>query len=198
MARLWCGMGGRRPPRRQHGLWGFHQPRDTQHGFSLFLRRLQGEQPQARPTGFSRITNHEARITAFTLLSLLSSALWSGMVRLWSGMGGRRPPRRQHGLWGFHQPRDTQHGFSLFLRRLQGEQPQARPTGFSRITRHESRITAFIRPPPPPGAGVRAPSAAAPAASGLLPLWWTRRGTQLPTPRQNASHLCWFVSIRGE
>ena len=38
----------------------------------------------------------------------------------------------------------TKHGFSLFLRRLQGEQPQARPTGFSRITRHESRNTAFM------------------------------------------------------
>ena len=129
MGRLWSGMGGRRPPRRQHGLWGFHQPRDTQHGFSLFLRRLQGEQPQARPTGFSRITNHETRITAFTLFfprfpthdfprhfprfpgpptplgkgpravrSLLSCALWRGMGRLWRGMGGRRPPRRQHGL----------------------------------------------------------------------------------------------------
>ena len=45
--------------------------------------------------------------------SLLSCALWSGMARLWRGMGGRRPPRRQHGLLVFHQPRDTQHGFTL-------------------------------------------------------------------------------------
>ncbi len=74
----------------------------------------------------------------------------------WRGMGGRRPPRRQHCLWGFHQPRDTQHGFSLFLRRLQGEQPRARSTGFLRITRHESRITAFIRPPLPPSRCPRA------------------------------------------
>ncbi len=83
-----------------------------------------------------------------------------------------RPPHRQQALLGFHQPRDTQHGFSLFLLRLQGEQPQARPTAFSRITCHESRplcfsshyfpaFPAIIRPPSPPGAGVRAPSAVA-------------------------------------
>ena len=33
--------------------------------FPPALRRLQGKQLQARPTGFSRITNHESRITAF-------------------------------------------------------------------------------------------------------------------------------------
>ena len=90
----WRGMGGRRPPRRQLGLLGFHQPRDTQHGVSLSLRRLQGEQPQARPTGFSRITNHETRITAFMLFSLLSCKLWSGMARLWRGMGAILSPSR--------------------------------------------------------------------------------------------------------
>ncbi len=90
-------------------------------------------------------TTHETRITNFTAArSLLSCALWCGMGRLWRGMGGRRPPLRQQGLLGFHQPRDTQHGFSLSLRRLQREQPQPRPTGFSRITSHESRITAFM------------------------------------------------------
>ena len=106
IGRLWRGMGGGRPPRRQHGLLGFHQPRperklpwsngrtkclgfgvtkhetrdtnhglyafhqprDTQHGFSLSLRRLQGEQPQARPTGFheSRNTKHESRPLCFS------------------------------------------------------------------------------------------------------------------------------------
>ena len=30
--------------------------------------------------------------------SLLSCALWRGMGRLWRGMGGHRPPHRQHGL----------------------------------------------------------------------------------------------------
>ena len=88
-------------------------------------------------------TTHETRITDFTAArSLLSCAFWCGMGRLWCGMGGRRPPCRQHGLLGFHQPRDTQHGFSLSLQRLQGEQPQTRPTGFheSRVTKHESRL----------------------------------------------------------
>ncbi len=182
-------------PSPRRSLWRMPPPspatrpvgfsRDTKHGFSLSLRRLQGEQPQARPTGFSRITRHESRITrhesritAFMLLSLLSCALWRGIGLLWRGMGGRRPPRRQHGLLGFHQPRITQHGFSPALRRLQGEQLQARPTGFSRITKHESRplclsshdfprfpgISRYSSAPPPPGIGVRAPSAAAPAA----------------------------------
>ena len=66
---------------------------------------------------------------------------------LWRGVGGRRPTRRQHGLLGFHQPRDAQHGYPLFLRRLQGEQLQARPTGFheSRDTKHESRLLCFSR-----------------------------------------------------
>ncbi len=39
----------------------FHESRlfrDTKHEFSPSLRRLQREQPQARPTGFSQITNH--------------------------------------------------------------------------------------------------------------------------------------------
>ena len=101
-----------------------------------------------------------------------------GMGRLWRGMGGDRPPRRQHGRLGFHRPRDTKHGFSLFLRRLQGEQPQARPTGFSRNTKHETRITAFMLffprfptisrhfprfpgPPHPPGKGSARRSVAA-------------------------------------
>ena len=70
-------------------------------------------------------------------------------------MGGCPPPRRQHGLLGFHQPRGHATWFSPALRRLQGEQPQARPTGF-----HETRKTAFFtvhaqgthsqKPPPGP------------------------------------------------
>ena len=39
--------------------------------------------------------------------SLLSCVLWRGMGRLWRGMGGGRPPHRQHGLSGFHETRDT-------------------------------------------------------------------------------------------
>ena len=177
IGRLWRGMGGGRPPRRQHGRLGFHQPRDTQHGFSLSLRRLQGEQPQARPTGFSRITRHETRITAFMPLSLLSFALWCGIGRLWRGMGGRRPPRRQHGLLGFHQPRITQHVFPLSSGDSKESNPKPGQRVFheSRNTKHESRplclssprfptisrhFPLFFGTPPPPGADVRAPSAA--------------------------------------
>ena len=51
--------------------------------------------------------------------SLLCCALWGGMGRLWSGMGGMgRPeplfahrPHRQQGLSGFHETRITNHGF---------------------------------------------------------------------------------------
>ena len=70
--------------------------------------------------------------------SLLSCALWSGMGRLWRGMGGRRPPRRQHGLLGFHQPRDTQHGFPL----PSGDSKESNPKPDQRVsTNHESRDT---------------------------------------------------------
>ncbi len=55
--------------------------------------------------------------------SLLSCALWRGMGRLWRGMGGMgRPeplaahhPRQQQGLSGFHETRDTNHGFFVSL-----------------------------------------------------------------------------------
>ncbi len=114
---------------------------------------LSGRATASPADGFSRNTKHETRIMAFTAArSLLSCALWCGMGRLWRGMGGCRPPLRQQGLLGFHQPRDTQHGFSLFLslRRLQGEQPQPRPTGFhdTRDTNHElcrRPVAAFLR-----------------------------------------------------
>ena len=51
--------------------------------------------------------------------SLLSCVLWRGMGRLWRGMGGMgRPeplsahrPHRQQRLSGFHETRDTNHGF---------------------------------------------------------------------------------------
>ena len=127
--------------------------RITNHGF--FRRRCARDAQQETP----------ARTAAPAARPLLSCALWRGMGRLWRGMGGRRPPRRQHGLLSFHQPRITQHGSSPVLRRLQGEQPQARPTGF-----HESRDTAFTlffprfpgisryfpAPPTPPVKGPRA------------------------------------------
>ena len=80
--------------------------------------------------------------------SLLSSALWSGKGgygAAWAASVSRtgNTPCK---VFTNHEARITQHGFSLSLRRLQGEQPQAQPTGFSRITRHETRITAFMLP----------------------------------------------------
>ncbi len=146
IGRLGRGMGGRRPPHRRHGRLGFHQPRDTQRGFSLSLRRLQGEQPQARPTGFSRITKHETRITNHGLYAFVAAFLRvvarhrAAMVR-----HGRPPsPAPATRPVGFSPAARHATCFSPALRRLQGEQPQARPTGFSRITRHETRITAFM------------------------------------------------------
>ena len=179
MGRLWRGMGGGRPPRRQHGLLGFHQPRITQHGFPLpsaaprratpspacgvftkhetrntnhgryaFLptishdfpapsplpRRLQGEHPPGKGS-------------ARRFRSLLSCALWRGIGRLWRGMGGRRPPRRQHGMLGFHQPRDTQHVFPLPSGGSKESSPKSGLRGFheTRNTRHESRLSCFSR-----------------------------------------------------
>ena len=69
--------------------------------------------------------------------SLLSCVLWRGMGRLWRGMGGGRPPRRQHGLLGFHQPRDTQHGFPL----PSGDSKASNPKPEQRVfTKHERRL----------------------------------------------------------
>ena len=66
--------------------WVFtrRETRITQHGFSLSLRRLQGEQPQARTTGFSRITSHETR---------LLWSFWSPGVRKGGAARKRRPDR---------------------------------------------------------------------------------------------------------
>ncbi len=127
-----------------------HETRDPRHGYSLARGASQRE---FRGFHETRITRHESRnfcrpVTAslFTIVHHCSRLF--GIVQqknITSEPVSPLRPHRQHGLLGFHQPRDTQHGFSLFLRRLQGEQPQARPTGFheSRITRHETRLLCF-------------------------------------------------------
>ena len=114
MGRLWRGMGGGRPPHRQHGLSGFHETRDP-----AIARRA------ASASANSEVfTRHESRPLCFSshdfprfpgishdfpapptplgkgpraVRSLLSCSLWCGIGRLWRGMGGGRPPRRQHG-----------------------------------------------------------------------------------------------------
>ena len=58
-------------------------------------------------------------------------ANWRGAARAGHESRGARRKRKQG---------------SPALRCLRIEQPQARPTGFSRITKHETRITAFFRP----------------------------------------------------
>ena len=66
-------------PATRHATWFFPVPPATPR--------------RATPTpanGF--FTNHESRITAFMLFSLLSCALWRGMGRLWRGMGGILSP----------------------------------------------------------------------------------------------------------
>ena len=65
--------------------------------------------------------------------SPLSCALWSGMARLWRGMGGRRPPRRQHGLLVIHRRQ-------IFL--LERTRPCPTMATSRRATR--TRITAFL------------------------------------------------------
>ena len=84
--------------------------------------------------------------------SLLSCALWSGMGRLWRGMGGMgRPeplsahrPHQQQGLSGFHETRDTRHETRLLpsTRRKPARIPRfSRNTAFlpSRQTAHARR-----------------------------------------------------------
>ncbi len=190
----------------RHGFYAFHETRITQHGFSLSLRRLQGEQPQARPTGFSRITNHETRITAFTLffprfptISRPPPPPGKGSARRSVAAFLRVVERHgaamaRHGRPPSPAPATLPVGFSPAMRHATWVFPippatpgRTAPSPVNRFfTNHETRVTnhGLYSAPPPPGAGVRAPSAAAPAASGLLPLQWTRRGTQLPTPRQ--------------
>ncbi len=80
--------------------------------------------------------------------SPLSRALWSGMGRLWRGMGGMgRPeplsahhPRQQQGLSGFHGSRDSRHSYCL----ARGvSQREFRGFHETRDTRHESRLLCF-------------------------------------------------------
>ena len=132
-------------------------------------------------------TNHETRNTAFLLFSLLSCALWRGMERLWRGMGGHRPPHRQHGLLGFtnHASRPLSpsgppcpppgHGFPvhdcspLFTINLNGGGPE-------QVSAHRQPFSV--------GLPARAVSPQLPPLSRLLGLWLPRMG---PMPgKENA------------
>ena len=103
--------------------------------------------------------------------SLLSCVLWRGMGRLWRGMGGGRPPHRQHGLscspavrhffrsepgpptmvFTKHETRNTNHSF-----------PTHDFPPFPTISHHFPRFPGISRPPPTPPlrrSSVHAPSA---------------------------------------
>ena len=86
--------------------------------------------------------------------SLLPGARSRGMARQGAPRAAVCAPSasatRRVGFSPRREARIKQHGFSLSLRRLQGEQPQARPTGFSRITRHETRLLWPPEPSRPP------------------------------------------------
>ena len=79
------------PAKRLFGFSAFHESRNMVFPCSYGSSKESNHKPDQR-------VFHESRITAFTLFSLLSCALWRGMGRLWRGMGGHRPPHRQHGL----------------------------------------------------------------------------------------------------
>ena len=67
-------------PHRQHGLFCFHETRDTRYeprpllrrGMGRLWRGMGGDRPPHRQHGFMHFTNHETRITAFLVLKLFS------------------------------------------------------------------------------------------------------------------------------
>ncbi len=133
---------GRRPsPAPATRPVGFSPATNHATCFSPVLRQLQGEQPQARPTGFSRNTRHETRLLCFCrCFPARCGAASGGYGAAWAAAV---PRAGNTACWLFTS---TNHAtcFSPALRRLQGEQLQARPKGFSRITNHETRNTAFM------------------------------------------------------
>ena len=175
MGRLWRGMGGMgRPeplpahrPHQQQGLSGFHETRITNHATrcSSSLRRLQAEQSQARPTGFSRNTKHESRITEFLSpghgfpvhdCSPLFGIVHQKILRLsqyplsvLTGNGAckvftnHETEDKNHGLYAFHETRNTALPVHWPSDISSGANQASQPW-FSRNTRHETRITAFI------------------------------------------------------
>ena len=143
MGRLWRGMGGHRPPRRQHGffskhgLYAFHEsqlpyPRfpTISHDFPAFPGPPTPPPPIKCPRAV-RLSWSAARTAAppRAARSLLSCALWRGMGRLWRGMGGGSPPHGQHGL-----------SCSPAVRYFFWSEPGPPTMVF---TKHETRITAF-------------------------------------------------------
>ncbi len=168
MGRLWRGMGGMgRPeplsahrPHQQQDLSGFHETRITAFSritafvavrFSVGARGVASPETAVRttaPAGKSLVfssplftivrhcsplftKNIVLRQCPRTARSLLSCALWRGM-------GGRRPPRRQHGLSVFssHETRN------MLFPSPSGDSKESNPKpGQQVFTNHETRIT---------------------------------------------------------
>ena len=120
-------------PHRQQACKVFtkHETRNT---VSPFLQRLQGEQPQARPTGF-----HETRDT--------KHGFFSPWVRKGRTIRNPRPDRRARRPVASFLCVVVRHGAAMVRHgRPPSPAPATRPVGFSRIRKHETRNTVFPVP----------------------------------------------------
>ena len=118
-------------PHRQHSLFGFYASGNTNHETRLFFAvGAQGTHNQKPPPGLPRTPPGRC-------FPVRHGAAMARHGRPTSATPATRPV-------GFSPATRHETRISSSLRRLQGEQPQARPTGF-----HESRNKAFILPYPP-------------------------------------------------
>ena len=151
MGRLWRGMGGMgRPeplsahrPHQQQDLSGFHETRDPRPGYCQARGKCQREFPGFHET---RDTKHESRLLCFCrCFPARCGAAWGGYGAAWAAAVPRAgntacrfSPATRHATWFFPVPAATS--------RRATPSPANR---FSRITKHETRNTAFILPYPP-------------------------------------------------
>ena len=113
---------------------GFSPATNHETWFPLSLRRLQGEQPQARPTGFheSRDTRHETRLfRPFPAKPQTQAAVEQRPYHPRGFWVTRHETRiTRHGFYGFHETRDTKHESRLFFAvGAQGTHNQKPPPG---------------------------------------------------------------------
>ena len=121
MGRLWRGMGGVRPPHRRHGLLGFHQPRDTQHGFPL-------------PSGDFKESNLKPDQQVFTKHE---RRLFSPCMRKGHTVRNHRPDRRARRPVAAFLRVVERHGAAMARHGRPPSPAQAtRPAGFSPATGH--------------------------------------------------------------
>ena len=189
------------------GVFTSHETRNMGFPYSSGDSKENSPKPGQQVFHESRITRHESRPLCFCrCFPARCRAAWRGYGAAWAA-AVPRAGNTACKVFTSHETRNMGFPYSSCDSRENSPKPGQQVFHESRITRHESRplrfsshdfprfpgISRYYSAPPPPGAGVRAPSAAAPAASGLLPLRWTRRGAQLPTPRQKRLS---FVLVR--